>query len=336
MSREYLKDRGFDFSYDELDDEGKLRANRLMSPDRGWSPIKGESVDKGASSSHEHTSFRSEFDTFCNSVSEGPEWMSRVFFDEAAMDEYMAIRRQRAGICYMHAGAILQHYLQCKRATGLKNHAMLDLSTYIRESMNKNEVSKYLQKGGGGNSIDFFSRITGIPKKKLISISFPAKKSEDPDSFNFAITYAWGVYAKRREPGLVSGFYIESAFGGEKSVFDDEADEAEFDSYARSKEPGRTTRIMHSMVLIGAHREEETGKVWFLLQNFWHNKYFCIVSAEYLASCYATISFATPHDDVSLKGNHPTVDATYVETELELEECEECVLEGEEEWADLV
>ena len=342
MARDYITQRGFTFTYDDLDPNGQLRANRLMSHDRGWSPIKGETVGKGVSLCREHTTFKREFNSFCSSFSEGPAWRSRVFFDESAMDDYLVIRRQKGGFCYMNASIIFQHYLQCKRTTGPKDHTMLDLSTYIRDSMTNDEVAQYLQKCGSGGSDIFYSGITGIPSRSLISISFAAPQSENPDNFNLAITYAWGIYENQREPGLVSGFHIESAFVDEEnSVFDYEVEEAALYSYARSK--GRTMPIRHSMVLIGVHRvEEETGKVWFLLQNFWRNRYFCIVSAEYLASCHATISFVASQDNVSLNGSHPTVDALYVETDLELEECEEYLLEEEggffveeeREWAD--
>ena len=64
MARDYIEKRGLGISYDDLDEDGKLRAKRLMTADRGWSPSEVESVDKGGSSSHEHTTFRSEFDTF--------------------------------------------------------------------------------------------------------------------------------------------------------------------------------------------------------------------------------------------------------------------------------
>jgi hypothetical protein len=300
-----------------------------MSPDFSWSPSKDDRVDV-VEMSRGPTTFEREFDTFCSSFSGGSAWrnLSRVFFDKDAMEDYLAIRRQRAGICYMHAGAILQHYLQCKR-TGLKDHKMLDLSTYIRDRMSDEDVAKILVKGGGGSSVSFFSRITGIPIEDLCSISFGKKKSQNPVFFNNCTSWAWDTYVELREPGLVSDFLIESAFVDERnSVFDYEVEKAEFSSYARSK--NRDVPVKHSMVLIGAHREKETGKVWFLLQNFWRDKYFRLVSAEYLASCKAKISFVADDEDVSLKGSHKTVDAMYVETDLEVEECEELEVEGDE------
>ena len=248
------------------------------------------------------------------------------------MDEYLVIRRQLSGICYMHAGALLQHYLQCIRTPGMVDQKMLDLSTYIRNCFSNHELTEFLVKGEGGSSVSFFARITGISVRKLLSRSFNARKSEDPDYFNVCTAWALRTFARLREPGLVSGFLIETAFGdARQSTFDYEVDEQNFYMYAERR--GGVKPITHSMVLIGVHHDEKTGKVWFLLQNFWRNKYFCLVSAEYLASCDAKISFVRQGEDVSLEDGHMTVDAMYVETDLDVEEGEE--LEEDDEWADL-
>ena len=85
------------------------------------------------------------------------------------------------------------------------------------------------------------------------------------------------------------------------------------------------------MVLIGAHKDENTGRVWFLLQNFWRGGYFRLVSAEYLASCGAIISFVLLDADVSLtKGDYTTVDAEYAETDIPFEECAPPLPPGED------
>ena len=348
MAQEFMAQRGFQFTYDDLDADGQRRAQRIMSPDIGWSPSKGDDsvpqlptaeVDEELSPHRGPTTFQREFHAFCCSFPQGSAWrnlspaVSRVFFDESAMEEYLVIRCQKAGTCYLHAGALWQHYLQCLRTTtGRRDHNQLDLSTYIRDCMSDEDVAKILEKG---RIRHFFSRITGIPMSNLQTFWFTARNSQFPTHFNFCTQQSWEAFSRRREPALVSNFKIERAFvEGTRSVFDYEVDEAEFYKYAHSK--NRSEPVKQSMVLIGAHREEETGKVWFLLQKFWRNQYFCLVSAEYLASCCATIHFVCRDDeDVSLKGRHATVDAWYVETDLEVEECEELEeheLEGGDWW----
>jgi hypothetical protein len=78
------------------------------------------------------------------------------------------------------------------------------------------------------------------------------------------------------------------------------------------------------MVMIGAHREKRSGKVWILLQNFWPGKNFRLVSAEYLASCGPTLCFlAIASVDLSLKGGHSVVDTEYAECDVHCEEYEQ-------------
>ena len=328
MARAFIKKRKLSFTYDELNPGGQKRVKRLLTPDYAWSPNKYDGAPLRG-----ETTFRDEFEVFCENSLEAKAWndLSRVFFDDPAMEQYLVIRRQRAGICFMHAGALWQHYLQCIRTPGLADHKMLDLSTFIRDRFSNHELENFLKNGGGGSSVSFFYRITGIPVDKLSSRSFEVRKSQDPDYFNVCTAWALQTYARLREPGLVSDFRIELDFiEGNKSVYDVAVAEENFYSYAQLT--GRDIPVRHSMVLIGVHRDEETGKVWFLLQNFWSNKYFCLVSAEYMASCKARISFVEHGGDVSLKEKYKTVDAMFVETDLKVEEGEE--LEGDE-WADL-
>jgi hypothetical protein len=47
---------------------------------------------------------------------------------------------------------------------------------------------------------------------------------------------------------------------------------------------------LHAMLLIGG-RQAADGQFYFLLQNWWHDRFFIEVSAEYLYSSEATISF---------------------------------------------
>ena len=62
------------------------------------------------------------------------------------------------------------------------------------------------------------------------------------------------------------------------------------------------------MALIGAYKEL-SGKVWFTLQNTWKGKYIRKVSAEYMGSCQAKISFVPMHYKVSFSKNFDLIDA---------------------------
>ena len=142
-------------TYDDLDADGKARARRLMTGDYGWSP----SNNNHGELLRGETTFRHEFEAFCENSLQASAWndLSRVFFDEPAMDQFLVIRSQRSGICFLHAGVLWQHYLKCKRTPGrLADHKMLDLSTFIRDRFSNYELEKFLKNGGGGSSVSFF------------------------------------------------------------------------------------------------------------------------------------------------------------------------------------
>ena len=155
------------------------------------------------------------------------------------------------------------------------------------------------------------------------------KKSSNSKLFQTIANAILNEYEEEREPALISNFLIERNFiEGDTMVFDSEVQDSALNAYATSM--NRTMKFQHSMILIGGHRDKE-GKVWFLLQNFWEGKYFRLVSAEYLASCEGQITFIPKNIDVSLSKDYEVVDAHFVETCINAEECEEPILE---EWAD--
>jgi hypothetical protein len=180
--------------------------------------------------------------------------------------------------------------------------------------------------GGGGSSLDFFARITGIPKQEMQTFQINISMSQY--AFEGMTDLVLYLFNSTKEPALVSCFKVEKLFKTESVVFDYEVEEYQFDEYAQ--ENGRNTHALHSMVMIGAHKEP-SGKVWLLLQNFWKGSYLRLVSAEYLTSCCAKVYFVPMNYDVSLSERFDLVDAAYAETSVKTRE--ECVDPGEEEGA---
>jgi hypothetical protein len=306
--------RGFRWKYTDLEENEKTRIKRLMKPDT--TPNMKDVTEK---------TFKEEYDSFCeglrneglrNDLGQGWKNLSFVFFDEVARDKFMIIRTQTSGICYMHAGALLQHYLNCIR-TKVHNHIMLDLSTYMRNDASMDDFERYIFQGGGGSSVDFFQEITGTDDLLAFTISPPDSTTACDDQAELLTKH----FEARREPGLVSGFRIEANFHEKsKSVFDYKVKKSDFQTKIMN---GKRTYVKHSMLLIGAHWDKETNQKWFLLQNFWRNKYFRLVSAEYMASCRATIYFVSDlAGDVGLSKDFGMTEGPRIETSIEYEECE--------------
>jgi len=276
--------------------------------------------------------FRKEFFKFCESLGEeGEAWKSgsRVFLDEKAIDDYLVIRKQKSGICVLHASVVLQHYVQSLRISNEEDHTheMLDISKFIRDDFPKEKKTKYIKTGACGlGSEEFFLLITET--KKLKKHHFTMKSFEEK-IFHFEVEHFLEMYQYLKAPALVSCFRTEKAFHS-GTIFDGEVDESKFDKYAKSHGKSEGIYCTQAMVMLGAHKDENTGKVWFLLQNFWENGYFRLVSAEYMASCNATVSFVLDEADVSLKKNFNIVDAEYAETTVQWEECARCCYEDAE------
>jgi hypothetical protein len=318
-------DKHLDITYDDLNTKGQFRAKRLMTKDFCWSPVKDSVPGQEPERERERraTTFRKEFEDFCENTAGGDAWVlvdgtnsPRVFFEESAFEAFLVIRHQRAGICYMHACVVLQHYVQCKR-TGQSDHKMLDLSEFIRKHFNNVELTKFLQTGGGGNSLEFFGRITGIEVSEMRTYKFNKRMSQSV--FQRTADSVLEEFNSTKEPALVSCFRVEKLITTQEAEnFDYEVEQGKFLEYA--SRTGRNKPSLHSMVLIGAYSEE--GKVWFLLQNCWKGQSFRLVTAKYLASCAATISFVPPDCDASLTESFDVIDAPFAETSVQTpEEC---------------
>jgi hypothetical protein len=295
-----------------------------MSGDYRWSPDKYPTKKR-----LEATTFEAEFKKFLKKLPVEFAWLKLylgLFFDGAAMGKhgYLVIRCQKAGVCFMHAVAVLQHYLQCLR-TNCSNHVMLDVSDYIRDIFNRDQLLLFINTGTSTlGSRTFLHTVTGKAHDDMgFLIKYTIlKKSEDAAAFEFFANGVCDRFTRQNEPALVANFRVEKAFLT-GTVFDYEVEEQEFLQYSISKGKTSGKASLHTLVLIGVHRVAASGKIWFVLQNSWINNYFKLVSAEYLASCGAEICFVTPGKSVALVSTLPSVDDDYAETELETpEECE--------------
>ena len=327
-ARDFMAKKRLGISYDDLSQDGQLRANRLMSADFSWSPTK-DKEDRG------ETTFSDQWDLFCLFIA-GHQTLSSlfcdgliasVFFDQEAIEKYLAIRLQKAGICYMHAVAVFQHYLWCLRTKPEgDNHKMLDISWYIREKFPNDKLEKFLTKGGGGSAVEFYCGVTGAELDDMRGVSiFLPRKSTNEATFQRRMVEICDLFKDTNEPALVTEFKIESGFTAtDKFVYDGEVDQQAYYDYASECKKPKDIRVLHSMVMLGLKKEEPSGKVWFLLQNFWASKYLLLISGEYLASCGAVVTFAPKSVTVDLKENFTVIDAHYMETEVGPEEEEYC------------
>ena len=270
--------------------EDRLRAQRALRL------LQGDVVHKEGENSGSHgVKLETVFEAFCR---EHPAWgdasQSFVFFrdhekvtalPEAAREQLKVTRIQHSGgLCYMHAPAVMQHNLVTVHSGG-EHHEMLNVAKYIVEFFSADMIFAHVVEHTGASSAAFLKNIMGPKGRDTFSISIPASVIHKKSSAALAqaVTKSTAAKAERIAKtlktygvGLVAKFMVVPAFQGKEVSFTANA--------LRGEVVG-----LHAMTLVG-HREND-GQHLFLLQNWWKEKQFIEVSAEYLAAARAGITF---------------------------------------------
>jgi len=166
-------------------------------------------------------------------------------------------RYQLSGLCYMNGPAMVQHYALTHNN---RDVPMIDLLKFIKEHFSARQLEKHIFDDEGGVSSVFLQSILQ-PNSTLITTGLP----QLPNLFD------------THGPGLVSKFQVHEDF---------------YDSSIRKHygKPSGDMKGWHAMTLVG-HRIDEKGTPYYLLQNWWKNKQFVEVDADYLEHCGANFHF---------------------------------------------
>jgi hypothetical protein len=160
-AKEFLLGLGLQWS--DLNPKQQVRAQKIQSLDFTWSPTKGDAPPH----SRYTTTFEIEWTKFVDALPEPHKTafssFDNVFFDDEALTNYMAIRRQLSGICSAHASVLYQHYIEsCRREIHDENHKMLDISSFIRNNRSQDIQKRYIEKGTIGlSSLELTTHFTG-------------------------------------------------------------------------------------------------------------------------------------------------------------------------------
>jgi hypothetical protein len=229
-------------------------------------------------------------------------------------------RWQRSSLCYMHAGVVSHYYAlwhyklnkhaaattdakdaaatttdakdaaatttDAKDAAATTTHAMIDMQKDIRKRFDAEALHRHVFDDKGGDSQVYMESL--LLTDSTLTSSVPMEW--------------YGDYLRLYGPALVSRFKVHEDFSSHHSVH-----------HHYGKKSGKYIG-RHAMVLVGARKDVMHG--WcFLLQNWWFNKQFVEVSAEYLQSCGATVLFIlTPQDHMNK--DLPTVQGRWFECDM--------------------
>jgi hypothetical protein len=219
----------------------------------------------------EDDEYSTMFDLFVSKHEEWSKGKAHVVFrdrDDLKHKPQAHVERiQDSGLCYMHAGVVLQHYLVAMNRE--ESVPMLNVAKYLKKYTSGDPLYRHIWRNEGGDSLDFFETIW---KKKLGPL--------DSESYiNLEELNNLREQIDKYGPGLVSGFSVTKDFTGEQWQHTGFFRRSEFLGY-------------HAMVLIG-YRMVGEGQYRYLLQNWWRNKPYVEVDGEYLRSSWAKVHFMT-------------------------------------------
>jgi hypothetical protein len=191
----------------------------------------------------------------------------------------MVIRKQKSGLCYLHAPVVLEHYL-IAIVTGGENSSTYDIGKYEAYMLSGEHLLNFILADKGGSSQDTLNELCGLTDDSDVKCyTIPAKE----DRLLYSVTCEIILECVALSPALISLFRVYPDFGQTNAV--------SFSGLpAKQKMVALSDIARHSMVLIGARKTSE-GEYFFLLQNWWEGRYFIEVSAEYMHHCGAQITF---------------------------------------------
>ena len=214
--------------------------------------------------------------TFADFLSACPAWQDKdAYIFHVAKSVTLARRHQLSGLSYMHAPLVLQHYLVSLHQPDV---GMIDMTKYIRQRFSSEQLQQHIFDNKRRDSSELLEVIL------------------EPDSMMILSSLdLYEQHLKQYGPGLVSGFRVfDDFYNGMKTSFDG----APRSIGGKSRRDPDALHGLHAMLLIGVRREAESGKRWFLLQNWWKHSQFVEVSEEYLTYLIPPVYFVkTPPDE---------------------------------------
>jgi hypothetical protein len=207
--------------------------------------------------------FGTEFDTFCQRY---PSWDSGIFFwtHQPGLRDKLVIRQMQTQPSHMLGPVCVLQYLLT--ISNNQRQPMIDVGCYVREQQSSDDFEIITL---SIPAIAFFCKIANISSDRLMSLIVsninPLVKQTTLDCV---------MHGLQRAPGLISVFPVDQHFL--KGTPQSQVDYSSIVGF-------------HSMVLIGYRITHDT--IIFLVQNWWAEQYFREITAEYLISARATVSF---------------------------------------------
>lgn len=262
-------------------------------------------------------SFDAVFDDFKRQV---PGWESHesvIFFNNEAYHNHpylKSLRHQTTGNCGAHAAVQLLHYLMDIRSTGNVNVGSVDLTAHMQlRLLRGEELLNYLTGKRHIKPLFYFASLARVNHTVLIRLSFQLP-FEDHLAANLLVA-AELMDQVRIQPGMVTEFVTTQPFTRSSLV-----------SFT-GQPTFAGTEGARAMLIVGARRVGDA--YYFLLQNWYSEKQFVEVSAEYLAYCMASMFFVPTTQNITISPTVPMKQYSATECAIEDESSEDEDFENE-------
>ena len=234
-------------------------------------PTKRKSNEMGHSSELDFSAVISEVDT-------SPKLFWTQFSEDAGFDgegikKVMIIRQQNSGLCYLHAPVVIEHYM-ISIVTKCENVSMINIGLMEKDLLSGHDIEKFILEDRGGSSQAVLSQLCDLGAADTTTFAIPRFGTQ---LYQPTCLEILGNLLNR--PALVSNFHVTDAFLSTGTAL------TGVPVFHADDQDNR-----HSMVLIGG-RQSVDGEIYFLLQNWWHDRFFVEVSGEYFSYCTASITF---------------------------------------------
>ena len=218
-------------------------------------------------------------------------------------------REQKAGSCFLHAAVVMAAMKEFMGLTGKGGSLrMVDMCKYVRHCFDSDELTRFLVLDLGGVSLDHMRNLTSGAEQvtRTGGDLFEPDETQQATALDSKPTCWIASQLAKNGPALVGQFVLETRMVHAKTT---------------DREPlflngtnARDSKDRHAMVLVGARFVDNEWR--FLLQNWWPNMPFVEVSAEYLESSKALVTFI-PKEHVEIPESFERCEAAYAEANLE-------------------
>ena len=205
------------------------------------------------------------------------------------------------GLCSMNAAVVLQHYLvTINEPDDAQNLGMLNLGKYIGATLKARDLETYLTTPTdlptGGTTISFLKKSCGLTSRDLYHISIPIITESTLHLVEARDQICEEVMRRLKyQPALISSFIVNKNFTRLGSISFTTGPDFDSDwglQYNNDidSEDEAEGECIHAIVLAGM-RKDLNGKYFFLLQNWWKDRYFIEMSADYFAASPPKVTY---------------------------------------------